>query len=94
MNTQQLPYVRGSETSKAPAARALPKAGTKRAQVLDCIKKWRIGLTDEQIQFQLDMPANTERPRRVELVAAGLIKDSKERRKTLSGDLAVVWVVV
>lgn len=88
-----LPYIRGSATSKAAADRALPKAGTKRAMVLECIKRHPIGLTDEQIQWQLDMPANTQRPRRVELVKAGLVKDSGKTRLTEGGDLAVVWVV-
>lgn len=93
MNTQQLPYVRGSDTSKAAAARALPTAGTKRAQVYECIKKHSSGLTDDQIHRYSRMPANTARPRRVELVRAGLVKDSKQRRRTTSGDWAVVWVV-
>lgn len=92
--TPQLPYIHGSATSKAAAERIAPKAGTKRAQVLECLKKCPIGLTDEQIQWQLDMPANTQRPRRVELVKAGLIKDSGRTRPTLGGDQAVVWVVV
>ena len=95
MNTQQLPYVRGSDTSKAAAARALPKAGTKRAQVLDFIGRYGdgSGATDEEIQFCLRMPANTQRPRRVELVKAGLVKDSGKRRTTLGCGQAVVWVV-
>ena len=94
MNTQQLPYVRGSDTSKAAAIRALPKAWTKRAQVLEFIRSYGAsGVTDEQIHKYSRMPANTARPRRVELVRAGLVKDSKQRRRTTSGDWAVVWVV-
>lgn len=92
MNTQQLPYIRGSATSAAAAARIAPKAGTKRAQVLDCIKTFG-GLTDEQIQQLIPMSANTQRPRRVELAKAGLIKDSGKTRTTMGGDQAVVWVV-
>lgn len=88
------PHVRGSATSKAAAERIAPKAGTKRAKVLECLKKvGTLGLTDEQMQYWLKMPANTQRPRRVELVKAGLIKDSGRTRPTLGGDQAVVWVV-
>lgn len=52
-----------------------------------------IGATDEEMQAHLDMPANTQRPRRCELLLKGLIKDSGERRPTKSGRKAVVWCV-
>ena len=49
------------------------------------------GLTDEQCQRQLSMPANTQRARRVELTDAGYVKDSGRRRPTESGRKAIVW---
>jgi hypothetical protein len=47
--------------------------------------------TDEEIQLGLEMSGSTERPRRVELVAAGRIVDSGRTRPTQSGRQAVVW---
>lgn len=38
------------------------------------------------------MNQNTERPRRVELVAKGLVVQSDAKRKTHSGRYAAVWV--
>lgn len=81
------------DTSRAAAWRIAPKTGTKRRQVLDAIRN-SDGLTDEEMQRSIPMSANTQRPRRVELVEGGFIKDSGERRPTAGGDLAVVWTVV
>ncbi len=39
------------------------------------------------------MNANTERPRRIELVAMGKVVDSHETRLTRSGRKAVVWKI-
>ena len=85
-------YVRNSDTSRAAQASAEPKAGTKRALVLAFIRgRGADGATDEEIQRELPMSPNTQRPRRVELVDARLIRDSGRRRATLGGDMAVVW---
>jgi hypothetical protein len=89
------PYQRHSATSRAAAARVAPKAGTKRAQVLEYIKSCSAqGATDEEMQQCIPMSANTQRPRRVELLADKFIKDSGRTRKTVGGDDAVVWVAV
>ena len=45
----------------------------------------------EQLQEALDMPASTERPRRVELVRGGLVRDTGARARTHSGRRAVLW---
>lgn len=39
------------------------------------------------------MNPSTERPRRVELVKGGWIRDSGKTRKTHSGSEATVWIV-
>lgn len=52
------------------------------------------GATDEEIQCALSIPGNTERPRRRELEAAGLIKDSGLRRVTAANREAIVWVAI
>lgn len=95
MTTQLgLPFQRHSDTSRQAAIDMLPKAGTKRRQVLDGIEcAGDYGATDEELQSALRMSGNTERPRRVELMDAHLIKDSGRRRQTLSGEQAVVWVI-
>ncbi len=80
------------DTSRAAANRIAPKAGTKRWIVLDAILATPDGLTDEQMQLSIPMSPNTQRPRRVELVEQGLIKDSGQRRHTSTGDAAIVWV--
>lgn len=89
-----LPFVSGSPTSADAAEAALPRAGTARRAVLCAIHAAGLsGLTDEQIQerLALTMGPNTQRPRRVELLRAGLIVGYGTRR-TRSGAEAVVWV--
>lgn len=92
---QPAPYQRHSATSKAAAIGIEPKAGTKRAKVLEYLRSCSAqGATDEEMQQCIPMSPNTQRPRRVELLAAKLIKDSGRTRKTVGGDDAVVWVAV
>ena len=89
------PYQRHSRTSRAAAVGIEPKAGTKRALVLAFLRGCGpAGATDEQMQRDIPMSPNTQRPRRVELVAARLIRDSGRVRDTAGGDAAVVWVAV
>ena len=91
---QQLPWVTGSETSKAAADAGRSWAATERERVLRFLRRrgWT-GATDEEIQYGLPMQPNTQRPRRVELVRAGTVEDSGRRRRTRAGRQAVVWVV-
>lgn len=90
------PFQLHSNTSAAAAARIQPAASTLRAQVLEELRRHLEvgGLTDEQLQANLGMGANTERPRRIELVRAGWVKDSGRRRLTQSGREAVVWTYI
>ena len=89
------PYQKHSKTSRAAAAGIAPKAGTKRAQVLDFLRMaGEGGATDEEMQQCIPMNPNTQRPRRGELLADKFIKDSGRTRKTVGGDDAVVWVAV
>ena len=88
-----LPYQKHSPTSRAAAA-SIDNAASLRARVYRLIEEresW--GATDIEIQNELNMDGNTERPRRRELQRAGKIKDSGRTRKTPSGRSAVVWVV-
>ena len=85
------PYQAHSPTSQA-AAEAVADAGTKRQMVLDLLAAGD-GLTDEECQLALSMNPSTQRPRRVELVEMGLVRDSGRTRPTHSGREAVVWAV-
>lgn len=88
----ELPHQRHSETSKQ-AAEQVVNAGTLRQAVLDHLAT--VGpSTDEQMQIALHMNPSTQRPRRIELVNMGLVRDSGLTTKTNSGRLAVVWELV
>ena len=90
----KLPYVKSSYTSKMAAIRQEPRAGTQRAILLDHFKlRDSYGATDEEQQDRFQMNPSTPRPRRVELVNQGWIKDSGRTRATRSGAQAVVWVL-
>ena len=91
--SQTAPFVRGSQTSKEAAAAIKPKMATLQQRVLDTIKSaGSAGLTDEQVRTLTGLQHSTETPRRIELVAKGLVKDSGRTRKTRSGRSATVWV--
>jgi hypothetical protein len=67
--------------------------GASREQVLQYIKECGThGATDEEMQVQIPMVANTQRPRRVELLRRQKIKDSGKTRRTVAGIAAVVWI--
>ena len=81
-------------TRKAAKTAIEPVAGNLRDQVLAMIKGAGVdGLTDEEMQDASAMGANTQRPRRRELVEGGDIVDSRRTRPTRAGHAAVVWVV-
>jgi len=84
------PSVAGSKTSLAAAEKIAPRAGSLRAKVLDLLQA-KGPLTDEQMQDGLRMSPSTQRPRRIELVALGLVIDTGKTTKTKSGRQAVLW---
>ncbi len=80
-------------TSHLAAERVLPHTGTQRFRVLRSLYyALPGGLTDEEMVQELEMNPNTQRPRRVELVDGGWVRDSGNRRNTRSGSRAIVWV--
>jgi len=88
-----VPYSPKSPTSWAAAQRIRPKANALRQQVLDyLIKRSDEGATDHEISSELEMQADTARPRRRELVQLGLVCDSGLKRPTPSGAMATVWI--
>ena len=74
------------------------RTGTARRRVWDLIRgamHWPDpGATDEDIARYIHMNPSTVRPRRLELVEAGLVRDSGRTRKTRSDREAIVWVAV
>jgi hypothetical protein len=88
-------YQRHSETSKDAARDIESSASTLRAKVYQFLSaSGGYGATDEELQIALEMNPSTQRPRRVELVEKGLVRDSGKVRKTRSNRNAVVWVVI
>lgn len=93
--TTELPAQRHSETSMAAARGAEKIAPTQRQLVHSVIAlAGTRGLTDEEMQAATEMNPSTQRPRRVELVTAGVVVDSGRVRPTTSGRNATVWVAV
>lgn len=82
-----------SKTSVSAAEQIEPFTGTQRGRVLEFIRGCgEQGSTDEEVQAALAMNPSTQRPRRVELVRMGFIRDSGRVRQTQAGRDAVVWV--
>ena len=79
-----------SPTSVAAAAsQTTAKKLTQRQQILDLLAE-RGAMTDEAIGLALEMGLNAVRPRRVKLVADGLVRQAGEGRTT-SGHRAATW---
>ena len=83
-----------SATSRAAAESMEPHVNRLQKKVLDALRLSRHGESDESLGQITGLPQSTLRPRRVELVNKGLIKDSGETRKTLSGRSATVWIAI
>lgn len=82
-------------TSDRAAAFIAPHTPNQRSRVFEAIRNagtW--GMTDEEGQALTGIKVQSYTPRRRELAMAGWIQDSGERRKTLSGCDAAVWVAV
>lgn len=88
------PYVIESSTSMDAAFSVAPNAATLRATVLRFfVSRFERGATDEEVQTQLPLEANTERPRRRELELGGYIVRTDARRVNRSGRWAHVYEV-
>ena len=86
-------YQPHSDTSREAAERIEPTAGTLRRKVLDYMRVVREA-TDERMQDELRLNPSTQRPRRIELVASGHLRDSGRTALTKSGRKAVLWQIV
>jgi transcription initiation factor IIE alpha subunit len=83
-----LPYQAHSTTSHEAAESMRGKAPSVREKVLAELR--RAPATDEELVARLGISQNTVRPRRVELLQAGMIAEVG-RRATSSGRYATVW---
>jgi hypothetical protein len=85
-------------TQVQAALRALPSSGSKRGVLLAMFQSiHRVnggGYTDDELARYTTWGLNTIRPRRLELVEAGWVRDSGETRPTQGGSPAIVWVFV
>lgn len=88
------PHQRHSETSRMAAKQATPLTGRDRDRVHAYLKARPEGATDEEIQIDLHIQSDTERPRRRELQQDGLVADSGRTRKTTNNRQAVIWKAV
>ncbi len=88
------PSVAQSTTSRLAAKAAAPRAKRIRDRLLAAFMDiGSHGLTDEEAQARLDLPGNSQRPRRRELERLRIIVPSGRTRPTASGRLATVWVL-
>ena len=80
-------------TSAAAYEAILPRKGTLQGRILEYLEgRGFQGATDEKMQQDLEMNPSTQRPRRGELVAKGLVVDSGRRSELRTGRKAIVWV--
>jgi hypothetical protein len=86
------PFVSRSETSREAAEFITPKVPALQVRVLDYIKTHG-PVTDSDIIEGLGIAPNSARPRRIELMHAGLIKQGGVVRQT-NGRKAATWVFV
>lgn len=85
------PHVPHSATSREAARAIRPAISALHQALLEVLREHPAGLTDEEMQAAASMQPSTQRPRRGELVARGVVVDSGETRPTRSGRRAVVW---
>jgi hypothetical protein len=70
-----------------------PRDASYRELVYEALEYAIAGMTDEELVDHTELPANTCRPRRVELVSEGRVVDSGRKRQTRSGRMAIIWKV-
>lgn len=81
------------DTSKAAAVASLPRQGTQRDLLLECVVDSESrGLTAEEAARNAGIRLNAASTRMSELVRGEFIKDSGERRKTSGRQPAIVYV--
>lgn len=89
----EAPPHNGTAMSKAAAESVESRAATMRGQILAFIRsRGEIGATREDCEIALEMRGSTVRPRVVELLRFGTVKELEATRATSSGRQAAVLV--
>ena len=95
MTRAQVPFVFGSDRSKAAAESIEKDTNRLRRLVYEEIKEaGSSGMTCDEVEARLDLKHQTVSARMRELAIAGRIIDSELKRKTRSGRAAVVWICI
>lgn len=95
MNTYpDAPGHRNVDTSIAAANALAPKLGRLQRMALSTVRNagWQ-GLTADELAARLDMDRWSIQPRLSELKRKGLVTDSGQRRRNVTGKRAIVWMV-
>jgi hypothetical protein len=91
-DTLGAPFQTHSPTSREAAEQIAPVVNRLQRIVLRAlIRAGEAGLTDEDIRRETGL-GETARPRRIELVASGLARNSGDVRPSVSGRKMAVWV--
>ena len=80
--------------SQAAARRAFGRSGNARERIYNIVKANPEGLTAHEIRQLITLPFNTVAARVSDLNLEGWLTDSGQRRKTDTGALATVWVIL
>ena len=86
-----IPYQGHSTTSERAAQEIAGGADSLRRSVLAFLQ-WHGPSSDEEGMLYLRMNPSTYRPRRIELVKLGLVRDSGKLGHTMSGRTCTLWV--
>lgn len=87
------PAQRHSPTSVEAAKSVKERAQVARNKVYAALKAaGSDGLTDREIEQATGLSGSCARPRRIELVTAGMVRDSGKTRLTIARRRAAVWV--
>ncbi len=83
----------GTTTSADAAESMLPAAIAQASRVYHFIaQQGDEGATDHEVQAELGLTGDSERPRRWALERNGLIRNSGRKRKSPKGRDAIVWI--
>lgn len=85
------PAIAHNPTSIAAATSIKKAIGPLHREILAHLRNCIDGATDEEMQNQMGMAANTQRPRRRELQLMGRVLDTGKTRQVASGREATVW---
>jgi predicted ArsR family transcriptional regulator len=86
-----VPYVKGSDTSRAAAESIVPHVSTIEGEIRVLLITLG-GCTCDEIEVETGLPHQTASARLKGLSDKGLIRDSGARRKTRSGRAARVYI--